>query len=84
MLPRLDRARGPRWGFAGAYVADSLGGGRQTQLVTSGTLIVAVAVMNSSASRVSGRVQLVIAGTLAAVLLLVATLVSLPRARRPT
>ena len=67
-------------GFAGAYVADSLGGGRQTQLVTSGLLIVAVAVMNWFGIRVSGRVQLVIAGTLA-VLLLVATLVSLPHAQ---
>ena len=67
-------------GFAGAYVADSLGGGRQTQLITSGLLIVAVAVMNWFGIRVSGRVQLVIAGTLA-VLLLVATLVSLPHAQ---
>ena len=66
-------------GFAGAYVADSVGGGRQTQLMTAGVLIGVVAVMNWFGVRVSGRVQLVIAGTLA-VLLLVATLVSLPHA----
>ena len=65
--------------FAGAYVADSLGGGRHTQLLTAGLLIVTVAVMNWYGVRVSGRVQLAIAATLAA-LLLVATLVSLPRA----
>ncbi|WP_343905486.1 APC family permease [Nocardioides aquiterrae] len=66
-------------GFAGAYVADSAGGGRQTQLLTAGALIGVVAVMNWFGIRVSGRVQLVIAGTLA-LLLLVATLVSLPHA----
>ena len=66
-------------GVAGAYVADSAGGGRQTQLLTAGVLIAVVAVMNWFGIRVSGRVQLVIAGTLA-VLLLVATLVSLPHA----
>ncbi|MFC7493787.1 MULTISPECIES: APC family permease [unclassified Nocardioides] len=66
-------------GFAGAYVADSLGGGRQTQLATAGLLILAVAVMNWYGIRVSGRVQLAIAGVLA-LLLTVATLVSLPHA----
>lgn len=67
-------------GFAGAYVADGVGGGRATQLVTSGVLICLVAAMNWAGIRVSGRVQLAIAGALA-VLLLVATLVSLPHAR---
>jgi amino acid efflux transporter len=66
-------------GFAGAYVADSAGGGRQTQLLTAGALIAVVAVMNWFGIRISGRAQLVIAGTLA-LLLLVATLVSLPHA----
>lgn len=66
-------------GFAGAYVADSLGGGRQTQLLTAGVLLVVVAVMNWFGIRISGRVQLVIAGVLA-LLLAVATLVSLPHA----
>lgn len=64
-------------GFAGAYVADSVGGGRQTQLLTAGALIATVAVMNWYGVRVSGRVQLFIAAALAT-LLLVATLVSLP------
>ncbi|CAI9417553.1 APC family permease [Nocardioides sp. T2.26MG-1] len=67
-------------GFAGAYVADSVGGGRQTQLLAAGLLIGTVALMNWHGIRVSGRVQLAIAGTLA-VLLLVATAVSLPHAR---
>lgn len=66
-------------GFAGAYVADGTGGGRQTQLLTAAALIGVVAVMNWYGIRVSGRVQLWIAGTLA-VLLLVATVVSLPHA----
>ena len=66
-------------GFAGAYVADSAGGGRQTQLLTAGALIAVVAVMNWFGIRISGRAQLVIAAGLA-LLLLVATLVSLPHA----
>jgi amino acid efflux transporter len=66
-------------GFAGAYVADSAGGGRQTQLLTSALLILAVAVMNWYGVRVSGRIQLAIAGALA-LLLSVATVVSLPHA----
>lgn len=66
-------------GFAGAYVADSAGGGRQTQLLTAGALIAVVAVMNWFGIRISGRAQLVIAAALA-LLLLVATIVSLPHA----
>jgi amino acid efflux transporter len=66
-------------GFAGAYVADSVGGGRATQLLTSGVLIVVVGVLNWYGVRVSGRVQLAIAATLA-FLLLLATVVSLPHA----
>ncbi|MBZ5740608.1 APC family permease [Nocardioides mangrovi] len=69
----------PAAGFAGAYVADSVGGGRHTQLATAGLLIAAVALMNWYGVRVSGRVQLVIAAVLA-LLLAVATLVSLPHA----
>jgi amino acid efflux transporter len=63
-------------GFAGAYVADSAGG-RQTQLLATGAIIVLVAAMNWFGLRVSGRVQLIIALVLGA-LLLAATLVSLP------
>jgi amino acid efflux transporter len=66
-------------GFAGAYVADSAGGGRRTQLATAALLILVVVVMNWYGIRVSGRVQLGIAGALA-LLLTVATLVSLPHA----
>jgi amino acid efflux transporter len=66
-------------GFAGAYVADSLGGGRQTQLLSTAALIVVVTTMNWYGIRVSGRVQLIIAATLA-LLLFVATVVSLPHA----
>ncbi|GAW52161.1 MULTISPECIES: APC family permease [unclassified Nocardioides] len=66
-------------GFAGAYVADSLGGGRGTQLLTTAALIVVVTTMNWYGIRVSGRVQLVIAAALAT-LLFVATVVSLPHA----
>ena len=66
-------------GFAAAYVADSLGGGRNTQLVATGGIIGLVTVMNWFGLRVSGRVQLVIAFVLGG-LLLAATLVSLPHA----
>src|SRR5436190_2529571 len=66
-------------GLAGAYVADSAGGGRSTQLVATGGIIAVVAVMNWFGLRVSGRVQLVIAFVLGG-LLLAATLVSLPHA----
>ena len=69
----------PAAGFAGAYVADSVGGGRSTQLATAGLLIAAVSLMNWYGVRVSGRVQLVIAAALA-LLLAVATVVSLPHA----
>ena len=66
-------------GFAAAYVADSLGGGRNTQLVATGAIIGLVTAMNWFGLRVSGRVQLVIAFVLGG-LLLAATLVSLPHA----
>src|SRR4051794_17286721 len=66
-------------GFAGAYVADSAGGGRQTQLLATGGIIGLVAAMNWFGLRVSGRIQLVIAFVLGG-LLLAATLVSLPHA----
>lgn len=66
-------------GFAAAYVADSLGGGRNTQLAATGAIIGLVTGMNWFGLRVSGRVQLVIAFVLGG-LLLAATLVSLPHA----
>jgi amino acid efflux transporter len=67
-------------GFAGAYVADSVGGGRATHLLASGAIIGLVAALNWFGLRVSGRVQLVIAFVLGT-LLLAATLVSLPHAQ---
>jgi len=71
----------PAAGFmAGAYVAAAVGGGTMTVLLTTAGLIAAVTVMNALGLRVSGRVQLVLAAALAA-LLLVATLTALPHAR---
>jgi amino acid efflux transporter len=66
-------------GFGAAYVADSAGGGRPTQLLATGGIIALVAAMNWFGLRVSGRVQLVIAATLG-LLLAGATVVSLPHA----
>ena len=71
----------PAAGFmAGAYVAAAVGGGTTTVLLTTAGLIAAVTVMNALGLRVSGRVQLVLAATLAT-LLLVATVTALPHAR---
>lgn len=64
-------------GFAGAYVADLVGGGRGTQLLATAVLIVAVTALNWAGVQVSAGVQLAIAGTLAA-LLAIATVVALP------
>lgn len=69
----------PAAGFAGAYVADAVGGGRETTLLVAGLMIVGVATMNWFGLRLSGRVQLVISGALA-LLLVVATVVALPQA----
>ncbi|QIG43897.1 amino acid permease [Nocardioides anomalus] len=67
-------------GFAGAYVADAAGGGRRTMLLATAGIIALVAVMNWFGLKVSGRVQLGIAGVLG-VLLAGATVVSLPHAQ---
>lgn len=69
----------PAAGFAGGYVADLIGGGHTTQVVTTLVLILIVATLNWFGIRVSGRAQLVNAGGLA-VLLATATAVSLPHA----
>jgi amino acid efflux transporter len=66
-------------GFAGAYVADAAGGGRRTMLLATAGIIAVVAAMNWFGLKVSGRVQLGIAGVLG-VLLAGATVVSLPHA----
>ncbi len=65
--------------MAGAYVADLLGGGRSTTLTVAAVLIGTTALLNAAGLRLSGRVQLGLAGTLA--LLMTATiLVALPHA----
>lgn len=66
-------------GFAGAYVADAVGGGHGTALATTAGLVVVVVAMNWMGIHVSARVQLGIAGVIA-VLLLLAIVVSLPHA----
>jgi amino acid efflux transporter len=66
--------------FAGGYVADVLGGGRRTVLSTFVLIMAVVFAMNWFGLRVSGRVQLVLAGTLA-VLLLAAVVTAMPHAR---
>ncbi|MBM2615307.1 amino acid permease [Actinoplanes sp. LDG1-06] len=65
--------------FAGGYVADILGGGRATTLLTFLAIVSAVFTMNWFGVRVSGRVQLVLTGVLAA-LLLVTVITALPHA----
>jgi amino acid efflux transporter len=66
--------------FAGGYVADVLGGGRRTVLATFVLVMALVFVMNWFGLRISGRVQLVLTGALA-VLLLVTVITALPHAR---
>jgi amino acid efflux transporter len=66
--------------FAGGYVADVLGGGRTTVLGTFLLVMAVVFAMNWFGLRISGRVQLILAGTLAA-LLLITVLAALPHAR---
>ncbi|MQS09094.1 amino acid permease, partial [Streptomyces alkaliphilus] len=66
--------------FGGAYVASAFGGGRTTVAVTAVGLMVAVTAANTAGVRVSGRLQFVLAGLLAA-LLLVSVALALPHAR---
>ena len=66
--------------FAGQYVAAATGGGSATVTLTAAALMVAVTATNAAGLRVTGRLQLGLAGLLAALLLLsVAT--ALPHAR---
>lgn len=67
-------------GFAAHYVADALGRGRGTALLVTALILVAVTIVNWFGIEVSARTQLVIAGVLAAVLVMVIVL-SLPHAR---
>lgn len=66
-------------GFGGAYVADAFGGGQSMSLAATAAIIVLVTVMNWFGIKVSGGVQLAIAGAIA-VLLAVAVVVALPHA----
>ncbi|TDC65005.1 amino acid permease [Streptomyces hainanensis] len=66
--------------FAGAYVAAALGGGTTTVVTTAAGLIAAVAAANAVGLRLTGRLQLVLAGLLVT-LVLGATLLALPEAR---
>jgi amino acid efflux transporter len=66
--------------FAGAYLATALGGGDRTSALTGAALIIVVTVTNALGLRVSGRLQLVLAALLVA-LLLAAVIASLPYAR---
>jgi amino acid efflux transporter len=66
--------------FAGQYVSTALGGGQRTVLVTVAVLMLIVSVSNWFGLKVSGRLQLGLAGLLVA-LLVTAVAVSLPHAR---
>ncbi|MEU4236553.1 amino acid permease [Actinoplanes sp. NPDC026619] len=66
--------------FAGGYVADVVGGGDTTVLITFLFVVGLVYVMNWFGLRISGRVQLVLTGVLA-VLLLITVVTALPHAR---
>jgi amino acid efflux transporter len=66
--------------FGGAYVAAALGGGESTVLLTAAVLIVFVTVTNLFGVTVSGRLQLLLAVLLVA-LLLTAVVASAPHAR---
>src|SRR3954469_6848101 len=66
--------------FAGGYVADVLGGGRGTVLATFVLVMAVVFTMNWFGLRISGRVQLVLTGILAT-LLVVTVIAALPHAR---
>ena len=67
-------------GFAAHYVADALGRGRGTALVVTALILVVVTLVNWFGIEASARTQLVIAGVLALVLVVVIVL-SLPHAR---
>ncbi|AGZ40336.1 APC family permease [Actinoplanes friuliensis] len=70
----------PAAAFAGGYVADVLGGGRATVIATFVVIMAVVFVLNWFGLRISGRVQLYLAATLA-VLLVITVVAALPHAR---
>jgi amino acid efflux transporter len=65
--------------FGGQYVADAVGGGRVTTVLTAAGLIVGVGAANAAGLHVSARLQLGLAALLTA-LMLVSVAVSLPHA----
>jgi amino acid efflux transporter len=65
--------------FGGAYVADAVGGGDRTMLLTGVGLIAAVTTTNWFGFQISGRVQLALAATLIA-FLGITVIVALPHA----
>ncbi|MDT0322210.1 APC family permease [Streptomyces millisiae] len=65
--------------FAGAYVEAAVGGGTSTVVITAAGLILAVTGANAVGLRLTGRLQLVLAGLLVT-LVLGATLLALPEA----
>lgn len=66
--------------FGGAYVAAALGGGSTVTALTAAALMAAVTAANALGLRVSGRIQLALAGLLVTVLVLSVAL-SLPEVR---
>lgn len=66
--------------MAGDYVAAAAGGGQDTSVATAAGLLLAVTATNAAGIRVSAGLQLVLAATLAAFLVL-AVVLSLPDAR---
>jgi amino acid efflux transporter len=66
--------------FGGAYVATALGGGQHTAVMTAAVLMVVVTVANAFGLTVAGRLQLILAMLLVA-LLLAAVIASVPYAR---
>lgn len=65
--------------FGSAYVTELIGGDQTTTIVVAVILVAITVTVNAFGVRVSGRVQLVFAGVLA-LLLIVAVVVSVPRA----
>ncbi|MFD0651446.1 APC family permease [Streptomyces malaysiensis] len=66
--------------FGGAYVAAAVGGGTTTATATAAALMATVTAVNAVGLRMTGRLQLALAGLLV-VLLLLAVGLSLPHAR---
>jgi amino acid efflux transporter len=66
--------------FSGAYVTNAVGGGQRTMLLTGAGLMLIVTVANALGLTVSGRLQLILAVLLVA-LLLAAVIASAPHAR---